>query len=74
MKGTPLMTKNINKNVHNTGLSGIRLVSNFIKKPANEVIQLTVGEIDLPTPFATKQAALKRLSKITQNILIIWVY
>ncbi len=43
MKGTPLMTKNINKDVHNTGLSGIRLVSNFIKKTVNEVIQLTVG-------------------------------
>ncbi len=75
MKGTPLMTKNINKNVHNTGLPGIRLVSNFIKKPVNEVIQLTVGEIDLPTPFATKQAGIKAIeqdhTKYTDNMGIL---
>lgn len=75
MKDTPLMTKNINKNVHNTGLSGIRLVSNFIKKPVNEVIQLTVGEIDLPTPFATKQAGIKAIeqdhTKYTDNMGIL---
>lgn len=66
------MAKVINKNVGKTSLSGIRLVSDFIKYPGNSVIQLTVGEIDLPTPEATKAAGIRAIednkTKYTENM------
>ncbi|WP_220740879.1 pyridoxal phosphate-dependent aminotransferase [Leuconostoc miyukkimchii] len=65
------MTKLISKTVENTSLSGIRLVANFIKKPIEDVIELTVGEIDLPTPEATKKAGISAIeqdkTKYTDN-------
>ncbi|CAM3120997.1 pyridoxal phosphate-dependent aminotransferase [Leuconostoc rapi] len=50
------MTKIINQQVLSTPLSGIRAVNDFVTVPAEQMITLAVGEIDLPTPLATRQA------------------
>ncbi|WP_394456870.1 pyridoxal phosphate-dependent aminotransferase [Leuconostoc suionicum] len=66
------MTKPINHQVIKTEASGIRLVLDLVKKPADQMIELTVGEIDLPTPVATKEAGKQAISnnvtKYTENM------
>ncbi|MFT8457580.1 MAG: aminotransferase class I/II-fold pyridoxal phosphate-dependent enzyme [Liquorilactobacillus ghanensis] len=63
--------KEINKFVKTAEQSGIRHVSDFISDTTN-LIQLTVGEIDLPTPEKTKQAGIKAIennyTKYTSNL------
>jgi aminotransferase len=63
--------KEINKFVKTAEQSGIRHVSDFISDTTN-LIQLTVGEIDLPTPVKTKQAGIKAIennyTKYTSNL------
>lgn len=67
-----VMTKPINHQVIKTEASGIRLVLDLVKKPADQMIELTVGEIDLPTPAATKEAGKQAISnnvtKYTENM------
>lgn len=64
------MTKSINKYVKTAEQSGIRHISDFTDDLTN-VIQLTVGEIDLPTPENTKQAGIDAIkhnfTKYTSN-------
>ncbi|WP_311407383.1 aminotransferase class I/II-fold pyridoxal phosphate-dependent enzyme [Liquorilactobacillus uvarum] len=62
--------KNINKYVEEAQQSGIRHISDFVDD-TSDVIQLTVGEIDLPTPEKTKLAGInaikKNFTKYTSN-------
>lgn len=64
------MVKRINRNVTQAEQSGIRHIMDFTDEPEN-VIQLTVGEIDLPTPEATKNAGIQAIknnyTKYTAN-------
>lgn len=72
MEKENVMTKPINHQVIKTEASGIRLVLDLVKKPADQMIELTVGEIDLPTPAATKEAGKQAISnnvtKYTENM------
>ncbi|WP_057876823.1 pyridoxal phosphate-dependent aminotransferase [Liquorilactobacillus aquaticus] len=62
--------KNINKYVEKAQQSGIRHISDFVDD-TSDVIQLTVGEIDLPTPEKTKLAGINAIknnfTKYTSN-------
>lgn len=64
------MSKFIKQEVRNIEISGIRKF-NALANEVEGVIKLTIGELDMPTPEATKIAAIKAISnnktKYTQN-------